>query len=99
MAAVEAVCAHLKTMSRPVTTPEEIAQVLFDPVLRHCVPWLEYAHDGFSVFICPFVHDTHAGYPTPTYYELVLCSRSLPFLLTVIPVLGISSGKDSDISL
>ena len=24
---MEAVCAHLKTMSRPVTTPEEIAQV------------------------------------------------------------------------
>merc|ERR1719153_965160 len=27
MTAVEAVCAHLKTISRPVTTPEEIAQV------------------------------------------------------------------------
>ena len=27
MSAVEAVCEHLKTLSRPVTTPEEIAQV------------------------------------------------------------------------
>ena len=29
MSAVEAVVEHLKTLSRPVTTPEEIAQVIF----------------------------------------------------------------------
>jgi hypothetical protein len=44
----------------------------------------------------------YRGSTTPmrgTYYELVLCFRWPPFLLTVIPVLVISSGKDSDISL
>ncbi len=66
----------------------------FDPVLCQCVPWffVEFTHDGFSGYIFP---RHRCGVPC-TYYELLSCFRSLPYLLTVIPVLVISSGKDSN---
>jgi hypothetical protein len=62
MAAVEAVCAHLKTMSRPVTTPEEIAQVLFRSgslVIVYCGS----SSIRMTDFRAIFFHDIDAGYP------------------------------------
>ena len=48
MSAVEAVCEHLKTLSRPVTTPEEIAQVL--SVITTWIIWKSMYDFLFFIF-------------------------------------------------